>query len=362
MLQILANIKGIEYTPYLCSKLDFYEIAEFQDAMVNSTFGLNIDKENSIVVSKWVSPKRTRSYPYARVYNSLNFSGRKITIIPLIKDEGKRGDRDYLAWDTISLMSLLGVYVIIAYYNKAGKSSRYDNKITNQQYDIKYIQKELQQLLKYQSDALHWNIAQIDKIGEIGKRTLEAYKKISDLTNVEMHSFDKALKRIEKISNDKDTFKSFSRELAHSAQERESHTLQPKEKVSGDKATITIKNYLGGLYYLTCDEACINNNSVELIECKHSKDGVLPSIDDIKDGLVKMILFSNLENVSVDSKKYNPIPILKLTGGKEFKIDLLKKRQLEILLKLQKEAINNNFKVIINNMDLRDISLLTNQQ
>jgi hypothetical protein len=28
--------------------------------------------------------------------------------------KGKDGDRDFLQWDTISLMSLLGIYVIIA--------------------------------------------------------------------------------------------------------------------------------------------------------------------------------------------------------------------------------------------------------
>ena len=70
-------------------------------------------QDNEFAVSWWVSPKRTRSYPYARVYDTLGFSGKKATIIPIIKDEGKDGDRDFLQWDTISLMSLLGVYVIV---------------------------------------------------------------------------------------------------------------------------------------------------------------------------------------------------------------------------------------------------------
>ena len=58
-----------------------------------------------------MSPKRTRSYPYERVYNSLRIS-KKITVIPVIKDEGAKGDRDFLQWDTISLMSLLDVFVL----------------------------------------------------------------------------------------------------------------------------------------------------------------------------------------------------------------------------------------------------------
>jgi hypothetical protein len=87
-----------------------YDIEEFDKALSESgSFILEIDKENRIAVSRWVSPKRTRSYPYARIYDTLSFSGRKVTIIPIIKDEGKDGDRDFLPWDTISLMSLLGV-------------------------------------------------------------------------------------------------------------------------------------------------------------------------------------------------------------------------------------------------------------
>ena len=73
----------------------------------DATFLLKID-ENVVAVSWWVSPKRTRSYPYTRVYDSLGFSGKKVTVIPIIKDEGFDGDRDFLQWDTVSLMSLLG--------------------------------------------------------------------------------------------------------------------------------------------------------------------------------------------------------------------------------------------------------------
>ena len=37
-------------------------------------------------LSKWVSPKRTRSYPYSRVYDTFDCGAGKVaTIIPLIK-------------------------------------------------------------------------------------------------------------------------------------------------------------------------------------------------------------------------------------------------------------------------------------
>jgi hypothetical protein len=41
-------------------------------------------------------------------------------------------ERDFLQWGTVSLMSLLGVYVIIGYYNYAEPNPQYRNKITKQ--------------------------------------------------------------------------------------------------------------------------------------------------------------------------------------------------------------------------------------
>lgn len=187
-VEIFAEIRGIKYTPFLCRSLDRYDLTQIDKALSErASFILEIDKRNDVAVSWWVSPKRTRSYPYVRVYDTLSFAGRKITIIPVIKDEGKgknkkgcKGDRDFLQWDTVSLMSLLGIYVIIAYYVDAEKKNGCKDRITNQKFDINYIKKEIQRILSYQSDALHWNLEQIDKISKTAKLALNAYKKISE--------------------------------------------------------------------------------------------------------------------------------------------------------------------------------------
>ena len=55
-----------------------------------------------------------------------------------------------------------------------------------------------------------------------------------------------AEKRINELKKGKEIFMSLSRTLAEKAQKRESVTIQPKEKLDGTKATITIRNYLGG--------------------------------------------------------------------------------------------------------------------
>jgi len=96
-MDLLAKITGIKYKPFLCRQLNIYPLEELNKALSkDATFILNIDSKNQIAISWWVSAKRTRSYPYARVYDSLGFSGKKATIIPIVKDEGIEGDRDFL--------------------------------------------------------------------------------------------------------------------------------------------------------------------------------------------------------------------------------------------------------------------------
>ena len=348
-MNISAKVTGIRYTPLLCKKLNVFDFEDLSKALSEEgTFIIEINKKQ-LALSWWVSAKRTRSYPYARVYDSLDFSGKKVTIIPIMKDEGKEGDRDFLQWDTISLMSLLGIYVIISYYKTAERSLKYKNKITNQRFDIDHITSKIKDLLYYQSDALHWNLKEIENVAEMGKKSLESYERISKTLGIEMHSREYAEKRIKRILEGKEIFMNLSRDLAHRAQIRESMTIQPKEDIAtGIKAALTIKNYLGGYYYFTSDEVKIQDNNIFLIEAKHTKKNKLPSVGDIKDGLLKMILFTNLEDVKIDGNTYIPIPVLKLTTGKDFIFDELNKQQKKLFEMLKEEARLNGFKILLN--------------
>lgn len=241
-------------------------------------------------------------------------------------------------------MSLLGVYVIIAYYFSANKSQRYQNKITDQRFDISYLQQKIDELRKFQSDALHWNLLQAEKVNEIGNIALNAYRRISKSTGVRMKSENKAMERIQQIYSGANEFKLSSRRNSQVAQIRESITEQPKELVNQrDKSTITISNYLGSNYFLTCDEAWIEGNLIYLAECKHSSKQPLPSKDDIKDGLIKMVLFTNLDEVLVEEKLYQPKPILRLTSSVRNDQQYLNNTDTQNLLE---EAKNNNFSVL----------------
>lgn len=126
--------------------------------------------------------------------------------------------------------------------------------------------------------------------------------------------------------------------------------MQPKEKLKGNKGMITITNYLGGHYFFTADEVEIKGNDIYLIDAKHTKTDKLPALEDIKDALLKMMLFTNLQEVKLNSKNYNPVVVLKMTTGSIFKIASIKDSQKEMLEMLKKEAKSNGFKVLINDI------------
>ncbi|MEK6616742.1 MAG: hypothetical protein AABZ32_11655 [Bacteroidota bacterium] len=260
-MEITGKITGIKYKLFLTDDLQKVDAKKFDINQV-PTACIIIDGKHSFAISKWVSPKRTRSYPYERVYNTLNTS-KKITVIPIVKDEGSAGDRDFLQWDTVSLMSLLDVYVIFAYYNKADKV---ENKITNQQFNNKYVLQKIKEIEEYHSSALHWNINELKtNFHTILKKVVLSYGQIETKTKVPLHGIKGLQNFQDKIGKDVSLFIEFSRGKAVQAQSREFVTQQPKENLTTlSKAKITITNYLGGNYFFTVDEIVVTKEKVSL--------------------------------------------------------------------------------------------------
>ena len=266
MIELFGRIENLSYRKVIDQPLEKLKVD-------NKTLNVNtlptaclLEFEGALFsVSKWLSPKRTRSYPYARVYDTLQREVSKtVAVIPIVKDEGIRGDRDFLQWDTVSLMSLLNVYVIPAYYIDAGKGSK-EGKITKQMYDNTFLTSKFEELVYYRASALHWNLKELSKenLEMLIDKVIKSYRKISKTTGVKLHSEKGLLKFKDKLSKGIEAFKSFSRSKAKEAQRRESVTLQPKELLNkGAKATLTIENYLGGLYYFTVDEVFVKDNYV----------------------------------------------------------------------------------------------------
>jgi len=264
-MNIKGKITGIKYKVVLTDDLKEVDVKNFNINVAPSACLIK-DNKHTFAISKWVSPKRTRSYPFERVFNTLHIS-KKITVIPIVKDEGDKGDRDFIQWDTVSLMSLLDVFVIFAYYEKADKA---DQKITNQQFNNKYVLSKIKEIEQYHSSALHWNLHELNtNLHSIIDKVKTSYSKIEKLTGVKLHNPNGLDNFKEKIGKDVSLFMAFSRGKAEKAQSREFVTQQPKESLSTlTKAKITITNYLGGQYFLTVDEILLSKDKVSLIEGK----------------------------------------------------------------------------------------------
>lgn len=312
--EISGNVEKIKYKQFVNDKLRESKLENFDINKAQGAFLVNNNKE-TIAVSRWISPKRTRSYPYERVYDTLAVSGKKVAIIPVVKDEGLGGERDFLQWDTISLLSLLDVHVILAYYDSAEKNTKRNDRITNQKFDNNYILSRLTEVFDFKGTSREWNERETKQLKIIFEKAKLSYQKIAKETNTYLHD-SSALDELIKVAETPQKFLEFSRNKSQKAQNREFVTLQPKEALSTDtKAKVTINNALFGKYFFTCDETKIENKTVYLIEAKHSVRAKMPSKNDIKDGFIKMMLYTNLQNVKVGAKPFALKVQIRLTAN-----------------------------------------------
>jgi len=249
------------------------------------------------------------------------------------------GDRDFLQWDTISLLSLLDVRVVLAYYGEAEKNTRRADQITSQKFDNNYIRARLKEVFEFKGTPREWNEREAKQLKAMFEKAKAAYAEISRQTKTYLHDAA-ALDELIKYAETPEKFIEFSRRKAQTAQNRESQTVQPKESLSSDtKAKVTINNALFGRYFFTCDETRVEGKTVFLIEAKHTARAKFPSKNDIKDGLVKMMLYTNLANVKIGKNPFDSRAMLRLTS-KQIKGSIKSDEKTE---ELEKFFADNNF-------------------
>ena len=302
--------------------------------------------DKKAAVSTWVSAKRTRSYPFVRIYKTLSHKNmKKITIFPVVKDEGKDGCRDYIQWDTFSMCSYLNVYTIPAYYVKAVRNmnNRKKSRITEQKYDSGFISKQIKSILETEDDAKAWNTKMIKSIRDLTQHIIQSYERIAENTHVEMHGIETLRGGLE-IRSEPSRFRQFSRKNAIAAQKRECSTVQPKEKVFGfPKDAVTLKDQFGGAYYLTSDGIHIKDKKLFLIEFKHSKSGI-PTFEDVGDALFKYHFFKEIANIQdKNSKKFETKLVIVATSGKKSTSEL---EHNPTLIKIKEECYRNSILLI----------------
>jgi len=340
ILEFKGFIENITYSPKFTvdKSINEYNLSDFDSNECASIGKIKVDDNDYIFFTKWVTPKRTRSYPFARLYNVYNTNSKIITIIPIIKDEGgDSGNNDRINAITFSWMNLLNIYIILAYYESAEKKQVGTRKtaanlkikgkkvkteyITNQMFNNEYIKSKIKEVSKYKMTALHWNTKHFkEDFEKVWLKSVECYKKISKDEKVELHSFDNHLKRLDEFKVEGifnlEKFIEVMNKRSKEAQNREALTIHDLEVLNqGHNAKFYIENYLGGIYYLTCDEIFIEKNKFIIQESKNSSTGKFPAENDIKDGLFKLILFSNMEKLEYRKEEVDFTTRLKLTGN-----------------------------------------------
>ena len=360
--EISGEVENVKYKQFVNDNLRETKFENFYINRSNGAFVLDNGKEK-IAVSRWISPKRTRSYPYERVYDTLAFAGKKAAIIPVVKDEGLGGERDFLQWDTISLLSLLDVYFVPAFYSEAVKNEKRADQITNQKFDSNYINARLAEIFNFKGTAREWNEREAKELKIVFERAKASYAEISRKTKTYLHD-DAALNQLIKLAETPENFAEFSRRKSRRGQSRELQSIQPKEALSTDtKGGVTITNLAGGKYFFTCDETRVEGKTLFLIEDKHSQRAVMPNETDIKDGFLKMMIYTNLKNVRVGKNAVAVKAVLRLTSNKLtgsinsasneeetakfFQTNALDVSKQNLVRKLFQEARGNNFTIIL---------------
>ena len=366
-LSLKGFIRDVRYMPCLHpEKLEKYDIARF-DVNQAQAYGL-IDlgtSGNNLAFSKWVSPKRTRSYPFARIYNTYHLNTKRVTIIPIIKDEGAgTQNNDRINFITFSWMNLLNIYIILVWYEDAKRKPGTTDRITDQILNVESVREKLLAISRYQMTALHWNTTHFEEDFESTYlNAVAGYKKISQNKNVAVHNPKNHLQTLERFRADGrfslTCFKEATLPRSYEAAHRESITTHILESLEENaKGIFRISNYLGGQYYLTADEVYWENDQLIIQESKNSSTGKLPAEDDIKDGLFKLILFANMEEVTIDGREnVQFITRLKLTGDLTGSLSLpcattnifnfsaknrLRQTYQNRLIRLNQEASQNN--------------------
>lgn len=340
-LKFNGFIRNISYMPQFLDEkpLILYDFENF-DSNDCAGYGLiRMNEHDILAYTKWVSPKRTRSYPFSRIYSVYQTNSKVITIIPIIKDEGLDSmNNDRINAITFSWMNLLNIYIILAYYETADKLPLSKRKkaanikknqllkektefITNQKFNNDYIKRKIKEISRNKMSALHWNTKHFqDDFEGIWNKALECYRQISIDQNVKLHSIAEHEARLEQFKQegkfDINTFKEFMNKKSKGAQHREVMTLHELEiTTDGNKAIFNISNFLGGIYYLTADEIIIEDSQVIIQESKNTSRALFPGDNDIKDGLFKLILFSNMEKLTLNNQEIPFKTRLKLTGN-----------------------------------------------
>ncbi len=321
-LHLRGYIESVKYDPRVRSKLlPRFTLDEFE-IKINRRIPsgvIDFDEEVSLPYSKWLSPKPSRSYASGRVYRTYHMN-KPIVVIPVLKDEGSGSrNNDRFTSTSLARMNLMGVYIVLAWYESARVNDRYDNRVKDHRLNVDWVVERIREIKPYRLSAHHWNQMHFKRDYEsVYRQAVECYQRIGAECGVIMNSAENHLKLLEMClvdgRFDLDAFIRSSDPRSARSARGEAMTLHDLEHLTdGRKAYLELKNFLGGSYHLTADEVFWEGDSLVIQESKNSRDA-LPKMSDVQDGLFKNILFMSIQELLLGDRPIQFKTRLKLTG------------------------------------------------
>jgi hypothetical protein len=310
VLNFTGLIREIHYHACLTEPLTTFPLAGF-DINRAKAFGMIQTEDGELAYAKWVSPKRTQNYPLARVYQTYSpgSAAKKMTIIPVIKDDGREGDIEKIQSSTIAWLNLLNTYIVLGYYDQADRKKESDrNKLTNHRFNNDFIRSQIQDIATSPLTALQWNQNLLsERFTDIVRRALDAYWEISDRTGVKIHAYTGMDQYRDAVLAEFDA--------AQNKESRKAPIAQAfRYKGSSTTATFCVQDEWGGLYGIAPEEIVPIDGSYILQESKIALRKALPDLSEIQESLCKLILYSNLDTLHLNGEAVEFSTRLKLTG------------------------------------------------
>ncbi len=335
---------------------------EFKKAMKenNKSFKSKISDDKVVAISVWTTPKRTKTYPFPRVYSTLGHDGKKITIIPVQASYGKYGDDNKLQPGTISWMSGLGVYVIIGVFTKAkmrpkgktaanakeGKPNTQGKSVfTDFEFDNDGLDDQINEIVSECPKVEDWNQKQLLKIPALLGIAIAHNRRLGQELQVDVRSFKPLEKKVKVWKTDIPTYLSDCDKESKGAQHREFSSDQKLENVPGEKGKFNVDMGNSKMIFLTADSVSVDEKkkTIEILEGKHSTKGKFPGENDVLDALFKLMIFKK-SKITIYGVKYTKKLVCYLSGTVPATDKEIKKEYKELI----QECKNNNIEFRFN--------------
>ncbi len=322
-LNFRGIIRNVSYDPRLRPRsLQAYALDEFDVNRAKTTGIVQFDADTSLGYARWTAPKRTRTDALPRTYSVYHLP-RKAVIIPAIKDEGYQTNNDHINFITYAWMNLANIYIILAWYEDAEAHPTKALRITQQTLNNHFVWERLAELRTYQQTALHWNTMHFERdFTTVFKNAAASYEAIGRKTGAQLIPSKLHLAELEKYTANGafnlEQFRAASLPKSYGAAQRELATEHIHEHLlqQGSKAYFSITNWLGGEYHLTADEVFVlENDEIVIQESKNTSTAKMPTLSGIQDGLFKLILFANMDELYLNNTRVSFRVRLKLTGA-----------------------------------------------